>query len=509
MIPVLFSVGLAAQPVRLALVVTTNEGLGSEEMLRYADSDGGQVAEVLVELGSFRADRVVRVRDATRASLEAGLSEVVVAAAQLGEAGAEVDLFVYYTGHAGEDGLHLAGEAMPLAELKAAARVVPAHRRVFVVDACQSGQLMRSKGAVLTSVGDNPRGFAPPPEEAWITSSGAEENAFEVDKRRGALFTHFFISGARGAADSDDDGQVTLSELYSFTQRQTSAAAARSGVVQRPRWAGEHGDWAVSAPGASSTGIEAVGLVSEPLLVVRRDSQRVAAELPVGSGGRLALPSGRYQLISVNRGRPRMAELVVGKQGWKQVQLEEELVRSAGVRARGGLLIRHTWSVAAGFAGSVGGTPGRSDASGAWIGVDRAIGRGHSLGAVLSGSRQSLENPWVVGKVSAAELRVAWTFDAIEGGVSVGPRVELGGGVLDQQGQRADSGEWGQWFGDASAKTSARMGFGRLEAGGRMTVDLGPVSAHLWLGGGGAVFGDVDRTIRPTASLRLGLGMGG
>ena len=44
----------------------------------------------------------------------------MVRASELRDAGKEVDLFVYYTGHAGVDGLHMHGETLSLDELKAA-----------------------------------------------------------------------------------------------------------------------------------------------------------------------------------------------------------------------------------------------------------------------------------------------------------------------------------------------------------------------------------------------------
>ena len=45
-----------------------------------------------------------------------------------------------------------------------------------------------------------------------ITSSTAEEASVERDDLGGSLFSHFFISGLRGAADSNQDRKVTLQE---------------------------------------------------------------------------------------------------------------------------------------------------------------------------------------------------------------------------------------------------------------------------------------------------------
>ena len=55
-------------------------------------------------------------------------------------------LFVYYSGHADKNALHLGETRLPLVELEQLVRGSAAHFRVLLLDACGSGALTRTKG---------------------------------------------------------------------------------------------------------------------------------------------------------------------------------------------------------------------------------------------------------------------------------------------------------------------------------------------------------------------------
>ena len=65
-----------------------------------------------------------------------------------------------------------------------------------------------------------------------LTSSSAEETAQESDRLKGSFFTHYLVSGMRGAADVSRDGKVTLNEAYQFAFHETLAQTVdtRSGA---------------------------------------------------------------------------------------------------------------------------------------------------------------------------------------------------------------------------------------------------------------------------------------
>lgn len=486
----------------MALVITANLGLETEEPLHYADTDGDRVASVLIELGGTAPSDVFRVRAATVDGIADAIRAAVLRASELERDGRDAELVVYFTGHAGTDGLHLDGEVLSLAELKMATRVVPAARRVFVVDACQAGQLLRSKGATLVRVTDTPELFDPPSDEAWIASTGPEERAFEVDQRRGALFTHFFVSGARGAADLDGDHKVTLGELYAFVHRQTTSTAAELGYIQQPQWAGELSRLELTDLDDASAGIEAVGPISEPLLVVRRDTAEVQAELPRGAGGRLALPAGSYQLLAIARARPRVADVVVREGAYRRVVVADDLAEVRGVRTKGGLVERSPGRLAGGYSLGLGATPARADSHGGWLTIAVATGRGHHV----TGGAVAAAAPFHTDRLEGSDLSlsglVRYGYDAT---AVLRPGVELQVGALQQTARRTPDDVWGTWFGDATGETSTQVAIATTTAGAELRLPAGPITATAWLGAGVAAFGSTPARVTPTGQARLGL----
>jgi caspase domain-containing protein len=69
---------------------------------------------------------------------------------------------------------------------------------------------------------------------AIITASGPNESAREMLEVKHGLFTHYVLQGLEGAADTDKDGVVTLSELYVYVQSKVAEHAKRLGTRQSP-----------------------------------------------------------------------------------------------------------------------------------------------------------------------------------------------------------------------------------------------------------------------------------
>lgn len=495
--------------VRLAVVISANVGMPTDTPLRFADVDGDRVAAVLRDLGGIEGRNLFRARDAGVDDVTEAIRQAVLRGSELDAAGHETELLLYYTGHAGVDGLHLQGEVLPLPSLKTAGRVVPAERRVFVVDACQSGQMLRSKGATLVHVDDAPAEFTPPADEAWIASTGPEEQAFEVDRRRGSLFTHFFVSGARGPADDDLDGEVTLGELYHYVQGHTESAAAGLGVVQRPRWAGDLDTMVVSAPRAATEGIETVGPLREPMLVVDVARNAVVAEFPAGADRRLALPPGRYQLVAASGSRRvRSREVRVVPGDFTRVTVDDMRER-LGVRTKGGLIDPVPFHVAAGYVGAVGTAAVSPVSHGAWVGVRRSLGRGHRAELGLEGGSVGFVTRAAEGSDRWLGIRAQWGYDVRAFGVRTGPGLEVGGGGVQQRAHRAADPDWGDWYGEASGDRATWHGFVRALPGWSVEVPVGPVWLVGFGGAGVHVFTAERLVARPLAQVRLGVAFGG
>jgi hypothetical protein len=222
----LCSVGVVhAEVVRHALVIGVNKGSQELDPLQYAGEDAVRIAEVLGELGGFPSDNVTLLFDPDRAQLDEALAQH----AKIAAASDEDLFFFYYSGHADSTGLRLGKETVSYAELKDRIEAIPAEVRLGVLDACQAGGITREKGMVATAP------FASQADlltegDAWITASAADEAAQESDSLRGSFFTHYLISGLRGAADRGDDGVVSLDEAYAYAYDRT---VARTGTTQR------------------------------------------------------------------------------------------------------------------------------------------------------------------------------------------------------------------------------------------------------------------------------------
>ena len=72
---------------------------------------------------------------------------------------------------------------------------------------------------------------------AFLTSSAATEAAQESDRIRASYFTHYLVSGFRGAADLSGDGKVTLGEAYQFAFNETLGRTVDTkGGAQHPSY---------------------------------------------------------------------------------------------------------------------------------------------------------------------------------------------------------------------------------------------------------------------------------
>jgi hypothetical protein len=494
----------AAQPgeVRLGIVVSSNRGMPGEEPLLYADKDAERVAELLYSLGGYAPGDVWVIPEARVEDVFSTLTRVTVRAQEIVLAGGEPSLLLFYAGHAGTDGLHLSGEALPLPDLKSAIRVVPAVDRIVVLDACHAGAIARSRGSTLVQVSDRPQGFEPPVDEAWMTSSGPEEQSFEVEDRRGALFTHFFVSGARGAADSDGDNQVTLGELYGFVQVHTAAAAADLGRLQQPRWAGNLSGFALTDLGSSPSGVRVVGPVASSLLVIDERVKQVVAEIPAGAGASVALPGGSYQVVSSTDTALALGRLVVPAQSWTVWDPSTELARTSGVRTRGGLLDPTPWALGVGYRFGLATTPGRLDAHALLLSLERELGRGHALELGVAASWLPFQTTWWEGHDTAVELRLGWSRELVSGPVSLSPGLAVSAGLARQGLQRAPHPVWGAWYGVDAGQGEVQHWTTGLEAGALLEAPMGAVSLGGWAAAGLSARRD-SGGLTPSATVRL------
>ena len=206
------------------MIIGAHTAGAERPQLRYAVSDAERFARVLVELGGVsRTNEILlkqpRVQDVVIA-LDQLQARVIAARRTAGADGGRTEVLVYYSGHADEQGLLLGDDRYSYRSLRTRLDQIPADVRIAVLDACASGAFTRIKSgktrpAFLVDQSADMRGHA------FLTSSAATEAAQESDRIRACYFTHYLVSGFRGAADLSGDGKVTLNEAYQFAFKET------------------------------------------------------------------------------------------------------------------------------------------------------------------------------------------------------------------------------------------------------------------------------------------------
>jgi hypothetical protein len=293
----LVSLAASAETRRIAVVVGNNAGTGEMPPLRYAESDAGKMARVLVELGDVLPDDVMLLQGQRVAAVERALGEVRERVAFWKRSpDTRTVVYFYFSGHSDGEAIELGPEKLAYARLKALLAGTGGDVRLVIIDACKSGAGLREKGGKPAApftirLADTLQTTG----EAFITSSAANESALESSEVMGSYFTHNFISGLRGAADTSGDKLVTLAEAYRYAYDRTVSATAMLPVgAQHPNY-----DFRLSGQGE----LVLASLLKPSSVLVLPDADRtlvtdlgrdqVIVEL-LGGGKEVALSPGQY-----------------------------------------------------------------------------------------------------------------------------------------------------------------------------------------------------------------------
>ena len=212
---------------RFALMAGFNDGGPTRPQLRYATSDAHAMSRVLESLGGVAAEDVVFVSDPTRLAFLGAFDRLgrLVGAGQ--HPGVRREVVIYYSGHSDEDGLLIGADRVSYDELRARIQSIPAEVRLAILDSCASGAFTRRKGGVrrapfLMDASADTKGHA------YLASSAINEVAQESDRIGASFFTHYLVSGLRGAADVNRDRRVTLQEAFEFAAQETLARTEKT-----------------------------------------------------------------------------------------------------------------------------------------------------------------------------------------------------------------------------------------------------------------------------------------
>ncbi len=281
---------------RWVLAVGANDGGAKRETLQYAVSDAQNFVQVMETMGGV--DAGVLLSDPGIEHLEEALHALHNRVASAEAARREV--IIYYSGHADEHGLRLGESLFSYARLRGAMDRMEAEVHIAILDACASGAITRLKGgrrqkAFMVDASSDMRGYA------FLTSSSEDEAAQESDAIGASFFSHYLVSGLRGAADVTGDGRVTLNEAYHFAFQNTLEGTERTqGGAQHPAYDIKMtgtGDVVMTDVRQTSAGL----ILSEALqgrFFIRNANRQLIAELfkPAGRRVELGLEPGKYRV---------------------------------------------------------------------------------------------------------------------------------------------------------------------------------------------------------------------
>ena len=282
---------------RFAVVVGNNIGATGRAKLWFAERDAERFARALRELGDFSDDRISIVRGGHATEVKAAIEKVEARIVKARDGGERSLLVVYFSGHAGSNGLELGDERIGYEELRKLVSSSAADAKIAIVDACEAGALTQVKGMLPAPALD----FALPEDQvrgtAFLASTAVGEAAQESAAIGGSFFTHNLEVALRGAGDADGDGQVTLAEAFRYTASRTVAntASTESGP-QHPtyefRMSGR-GDIILADLRRADASIRLPA--DERSTYILRGPRDLLAEVPGPiSPLKLALPSGHY-----------------------------------------------------------------------------------------------------------------------------------------------------------------------------------------------------------------------
>ncbi len=327
-----------AEPVRILVAAGSKLGLTAERPLKFASTDATRVRDVVVSLGGVKSENAFVLAEPTRAALF-GAIERARTEAQKHRAD-EVTLIFYFSGHGDRDAIHLGDDRVLLTDLSSKLGDVPAGLRIAVTDACRA---TRDKGFTA----DEPFAITATnvPQasgQVWLHASSDGEAAQESDELQGAIFTHAWINGLRGAADANGDSRVTLEESFAFAHSQTMIRSAKSsGVMQKPEAVVSLRE---ASPVVLTETAARMATLSLPrgrdthFLVYSSGAKSVLSELWGSPDRRIALrlPPGRYVVQRRIGSVGGMATIAIGEGEERKLEEREFAASSLEVLARKG-----------------------------------------------------------------------------------------------------------------------------------------------------------------------------
>ncbi|WP_218109964.1 caspase family protein [Oligoflexus tunisiensis] len=205
-----------ARTVLLAIGNKSSYKLGLPQ-LEFTQTDMGRVKSVLQRIGGVRKEDTFFGSDVSYQQLRSMIQQIQRHIAAIRE---PVKFVLYYSGHSDSEGLHLLDRELPRAELHQWLQDVKAKTKLVFLDSCFAGALTAKGIKMETSFALPKAHFDEPSGIVFLAATSESEFAYEIGELEGSLFTHYLVSGLYGQADSNDDGLVTIDEIYQYVFRE-------------------------------------------------------------------------------------------------------------------------------------------------------------------------------------------------------------------------------------------------------------------------------------------------
>jgi hypothetical protein len=292
---------------RYALVIGANDGGKDRVKLRYAVSDAESFLSVLEELGGVLEEDSLLLQDPDVKTFYTEMGRLLTNMEKARSEFSRIEAIFYYSGHSDEESIMLGNEKISYEDFRETINSMPADVRIAILDSCLSGAFTRLKGGkkklpFLINEAYDMKGYA------FMSSSSATEASQESDLIEGSFFTHYLISGMRGAADMIQDGRVTLSEAYQFTFNETLAETTKTmGGPQHPFYnidMSGTGDVVITdIRRGSAILVLAPEIAGRIFIHDKKNSLVVELSKPAGKRIELGLEEGEYRVINLLEGQ--------------------------------------------------------------------------------------------------------------------------------------------------------------------------------------------------------------
>ncbi len=233
--------------------------------LKYARNDAIEIYNILTDpnYGNFPEKNVKLLIDE-----QATLLEIKSAMGTFLARNAEKDdlVYIYFAGHGSpeldptgkeDDKIEkyivpydakkydLFSSGLSMEEIKKIYERIESKRVIFFIDSCYSGEAggrtFSRSGIGVKNLTISEKFLEELSTEGRIifTASKPDELSLEIDEFQHGIFTYYLAEGLKGKADLDEDGVVTIDELYNYVFDNVTKKARQLGGKQHPLQKGE------------------------------------------------------------------------------------------------------------------------------------------------------------------------------------------------------------------------------------------------------------------------------